>query len=219
MNNTTFAEEVKALPGGESLEMCYSCGTCTSQCMVQLKQEPEYNPRRLLRLVMMEMRAEAYANPTTWLCSACDLCYPACPQQIHISGVITAVKQIASQNGIKTPLATSVVNQQTCVACGLCVEVCPYDAISLQVVKVPYHGAVPVAVVESSLCMACGLCGAACRSNSIGIPEEYSDLDVSKIFGHGCSRKEPAYERHSHENSPFPMPLVLIFARRPSLGG
>jgi heterodisulfide reductase subunit A len=71
-----------------------------------------------------------------------------------------------------------VVNQQTCVACGLCVEVCPYDAISLQVVKVPYRGAVPVAVVESSLCMACGLCGAACRSNSIGIPEEYSDLDV-----------------------------------------
>ncbi len=178
MINTTFAEEVKALPGGESLEMCYSCGTCTSQCMVQLKQEPEYNPRRLLRMVMMEMRAEAYANPTTWLCSACDLCYPACPQQIHISGVITAVKQIASQNGIKTPLATSVVNQQTCVACGLCVEVCPYDAISLQVVKVPYRGAVSVAVVESSLCMACGLCGAACRSNSIGIPEEYSDLDV-----------------------------------------
>jgi len=60
---TTFAEEVKALPGGEALEMCYSCGTCTSKCMIQLKQEPEYNPRRLLRTGDDGMRPEAYTNP------------------------------------------------------------------------------------------------------------------------------------------------------------
>ena len=90
-----FAEEVKAIPGGEYLEMCFSCGTCVSKCMVQQKVEPDFNPRRLLKLVMMEMREEAYGSPTTWLCSSCDLCYPACPQKIHISGVITALKKIA----------------------------------------------------------------------------------------------------------------------------
>ena len=74
----TFADRVRAIPGGEHLEMCYSCGTCVSKCMIQQKIEPDYNPRRLLRMVMMGMENEAYASPTTWHCSECDLCYPAC---------------------------------------------------------------------------------------------------------------------------------------------
>ena len=74
--NNTFVEEVKAIPGGEFVELCYSCGTCVSKCMIQEKIEPEYNPRRLLRMVVMEMRDDACESPTTWLCSSCDLCYP-----------------------------------------------------------------------------------------------------------------------------------------------
>ncbi len=75
----TFADQVRAMPGGEHLEACFSCGTCVSKCMIQQKVEPEYNPRRLLRLVMMGLREEAFTSPTTWLCSACDLCYPSLP--------------------------------------------------------------------------------------------------------------------------------------------
>lgn len=174
----TFAEEVKSLPGGEYLELCYSCGTCVSKCMIQQKIEPEYNPRRLLRLAMLNMKEEAFDSPTTWLCSACDLCYAACPQEIHISGVINAVKALAIENGKSTQIKTSVVNQQTCVACGLCVQACPYDAISLVETKVPYRGMVQVAKVDPGRCMACGLCSAVCRSTSIGVPDNYSDADL-----------------------------------------
>ena len=105
-NTITFADQVRAIPGGENVEMCYSCGTCVSKCMIQQKLEPEYNPRRLLRQVMMDMQTEAFENPTTWLCSKCDLCYPACPQQIHISGVIGAVKQLAVEAGYTSTLPT-----------------------------------------------------------------------------------------------------------------
>ena len=59
----TFADQVRSIPGGEHLEMCYSCGTCVSKCMIQQKLEPEYNPRRLLRLVTMDMREEAFNKP------------------------------------------------------------------------------------------------------------------------------------------------------------
>lgn len=174
----SFAEQVKALPGGEFLELCYSCGTCVSKCMIQQKLEPEYNPRRLLRMVMMEMQEEAFDSPTTWLCSACDLCYPACPQKIHISGVITAVKKIAVENGKKSILETAVVDQQTCVACGMCVESCPYEAIKLVKKRVPYRGEIQVAQVDPGLCMACGVCSAVCRSTSIGVPNTYMDKDL-----------------------------------------
>lgn len=171
----SFADEVRAIPGGENLEMCYSCGTCTSKCMIQQKVDEQYNPRRLLRLVMMEMQKEAFDSSTTWLCSECDLCYPACPQKIHISGVITAVKKIAVQNGKHTILKTAIVNDQTCVGCGLCEQACPYNAITITEIKVPYRGLIQIAKVDAGLCMACGVCSAICRSTSIKIPEEYSD--------------------------------------------
>jgi len=133
----TFADQVRAIPGGEHLEMCYSCGTCVSKCLIQQKVEPEYNPRRLLRMVMMGLREEAFRSPTTWLCSACDLCYPSWPskrgtsrhwrpcrlmtQQIHISGVIGAVKQLAIEAGYESPLETVSVDETLCSGCGICV--------------------------------------------------------------------------------------------------
>ena len=166
----TFAGQVRAIPGGEYVDRCYSCGTCVSRCPVQQKLDEEYNPRRLLKMVMMEMREDAYEAHTTWLCSACDLCYPACPQEIHISGVITAVKKLAVEAGRQTFLGTALVNKLTCVACGLCVAACPYKAISLVESNVPNRGKLATAEVDAGLCMACGLCSAVCRSDSIELP-------------------------------------------------
>jgi heterodisulfide reductase subunit C len=175
----TFADQVRSIPGGELLERCYACGTCVSRCLIQQKLEPEYNPRRLLYMVIMGMREEAFESLTTWLCSACDLCYPACPQEIHISGVINAVKELTVEASYSSPLHTAQVNTKTCVACGLCVEVCPYDAIKLVEKNIPNRGKnITVAEVDSAHCMACGLCSSVCRSTSIGLTEEYCDLLV-----------------------------------------
>jgi len=171
----TFSGHVRAIPGGEHLELCYSCGTCVSQCMVQQKADLNYNPRRLIRKAVFDLDKESFEDVTTWLCSACDLCYPACPQEIHISGVILAVRELAIQAGKSTPVKTARVNEQTCVACGLCVEACPYKAIQLVDKKVPNRGLVSVSQVDAGKCMACGLCGAVCRSTSIGVEEDFSD--------------------------------------------
>lgn len=188
-SSITFADQVRSIPGGEFLEMCYSCGTCTSKCMIQQKLDLGYNPRRLLRLVMMEMKDEAFADTTTWLCSECDLCYPACPQKIHISGVITAVKSLAVSEGKKTTINTAVVDQQTCVGCGLCAESCPYEAITLVDTKVPYRGLIQIAKVDPGLCMSCGVCSAVCRSTSIRIPAEYSDETLMDYLWTGLIRQ------------------------------
>lgn len=177
----TFADQVRAIPGGENLDMCYSCGTCASRCLIQQKLEPEYNPRRLLHLVMLGKREEAFQSPTTWLCSACDLCYSACPQEIHISGVINAVRQLALEAGYKPVIQAARVNQKTCVGCGLCEQACPYDAITLAKVNVPFRGKdLNIAQVDADKCMGCGLCASVCRSTSI---ELVSPLDNEKFIG------------------------------------
>jgi len=168
----TFADRVRAIPGGEHLELCYSCGTCVSKCMIQQKVEPEYNPRRLLRLVMMGMEEEAFKSPSTWLCSACDLCYPACPQEIYISGVIGAVKQLAVEAGYESPLEAVSVDEDLCSGCGICVMACPYEALRLTEKEI--EGEMDTdrprsafSEVDSNKCMGCGICVAACPLGAI----------------------------------------------------
>jgi heterodisulfide reductase subunit C len=168
----SFSDQVRAIPGGEHLELCYSCGTCVSKCMIQQKIEPEYNPRRLLRLVTMDMRDEAFQSPTTWLCSACDLCHPACPQEIHISSVIGAIKQLAVEAGYESPLETVSVDNDLCSGCGICVLACPYEAPHLVEIEVQangngHHTTDRVSEVDANKCMGCGTCVAACPLGAI----------------------------------------------------
>lgn len=176
----TFADQVRALPGGDHLDMCYSCGTCVSKCMIQQKLEPEYNPRRLLRMVMMDMREEAFKNPTTWLCSACDLCYPACPQEIHISQVIGAIKQMAVEAGYTSPLETVSVDEALCSGCGICVMTCPYEAP--QLIEKEVNGVMDrFSEVDKEKCMGCGMCVAACPMGAIARPGVSNREIVSQI--------------------------------------
>jgi coenzyme F420-reducing hydrogenase delta subunit/NAD-dependent dihydropyrimidine dehydrogenase PreA subunit len=164
-----FADQVRAVPGGQHLDVCFACGTCVSKCMIQQKVEPQYNPRRLIRMVMLGMSEKAYENPTTWLCSACDLCYSACPQEIHISQVIAAVKTLAIEAGYTSPLDTVTVDETLCSGCGICVLACPYQAPRL--VEVNVNGdSDRVSLVDANKCMGCGTCVAACPLGAISRP-------------------------------------------------
>jgi coenzyme F420-reducing hydrogenase delta subunit/heterodisulfide reductase subunit C len=176
----TFADEVKAIPGGAHLELCYSCGTCVSKCMIQQKLEPKYNPRRLLRLVMLGKKEEAFKDPTTWLCSECDLCYQACPQEIHISQVIAAVKKLAVEAGYTSPLTPVEVDEELCSGCGICVLACPYEAPSLYEKEV--DGVLDrFSQVDANKCMRCGTCVAACPTGAIA-RKGISNTDITKQF-------------------------------------
>jgi heterodisulfide reductase subunit A len=57
------------------------------------------------------------------------------------------------------------VRELWCVGCGLCAEVCPYQAIEL-VERRPFQ---VVAQVNETLCKGCGLCAAACRSKALAL--------------------------------------------------
>jgi heterodisulfide reductase subunit C2 len=176
----TFVEQVKAIPGGEHVEVCYSCGTCVSKCLIQQKAEPDYNPRRLLRMVMMGMRDEAFESPTTWMCSECDLCYSSCPQEIHISGVIAAVKELAVEAGYKTPLETVSVDESLCSGCGICVMACPYEAPHL--IEKEVDGVMDrFSEVDAEKCMGCGICVAACPMGAIARPGVSNQEIVNQI--------------------------------------
>ena len=189
-----FAQEVLAEPGGEHLYRCYSCGTCASACLVR-RVDPDFNPRLILRMVMLGFRQKVLSSPITWLCSACDLCYPLCPQQIHISELMQAIRNIAIREGYEPPGPTAIVDQELCSGCGMCATACPYQGI--QLVPRPTPGGAPttatshkVAQVDKYTCMACGICAATCPTEAIRV-EEYSREKVAmRMQADGWLRSE-----------------------------
>ena len=168
----SFQDEVMAEPGGEHLQRCYSCGTCVSMCLVN-QTCPDFNPRRTMRMVMLDMRKETFTNPTIWHCSACDLCYPRCPQGIHISELMRAIKNVAVREGYQSPVPSAKVDEKSCSGCDVCEKACPYGALSL-VVKTVDGKERKISTVNENLCMACGICAAACPLSAITV-EQYSN--------------------------------------------
>jgi len=182
ITHRTFRDEILAEPGGEHLLRCYSCGTCASMCLVR-RVNPEFNPRRIFEMVMLDMRDEVLSSPVVWLCSACDLCYPRCPQEIHISELMQAIRAIAIREGHQPPGPSAVVDDVLCSGCGLCETACPYGAIELVFVSAPGNGKA-VAQVDNLVCMGCGICAASCPSEAIHI-EEVSREQIAIAMGAG----------------------------------
>ena len=169
-SNQGFAEEVMAEPGGEVLYRCYSCGTCASACLVR-RVTPKFNPRHILKMVVLGMREEVLSSSVPWLCSACDICYQRCPQGIHISDLMKAIRNIAIREGYEPPGPTAVVDEALCAGCGTCVTACPYETVKLTTVSTSDEHM--VAQVDRSLCMNCGICAAVCPSKAISV-EKFS---------------------------------------------
>ena len=59
---------------------------------------------------------------------------------------------------------SAVVNQEKCVGCGVCIEVCPAQAISLNLKR--------KAQVNSEKCIECGRCARECPNQAIELVQE-----------------------------------------------
>jgi coenzyme F420-reducing hydrogenase delta subunit/Pyruvate/2-oxoacid:ferredoxin oxidoreductase delta subunit len=184
----SFEKEVVAEPGGEHLYRCYSCGTCASACLVR-RVDPNFNPRQILQMVMLGMKEEVLSSSVVWLCSACDLCYSLCPQQIHISDLMKAIRNIAIREGYEPPGPIAVVDEELCSGCGMCATACPYEAIELVAAPASTNGHA-VAQVDKFWCMDCGVCAATCPSGAIRIEEFSREKVALRMQAGGWLRSE-----------------------------
>jgi heterodisulfide reductase subunit C len=97
-----FKYRVAEKPGGERVKSCFACGTCTASCPVR-EIDDRYNPRKIIRMVLLGLKDEVLGSDFIWLCSSCYSCFERCPQNVKITDLMTALKNLAVEAGHLPP--------------------------------------------------------------------------------------------------------------------
>ena len=96
--DSRFKYDVANHPGGDNIELCFACGTCTAGCPVSAVDD-EYNPRKIIRQVLLGMRKEVLSSPVIWRCVQCYSCSSKCPQNVKFRDVMRALREMAVAEG------------------------------------------------------------------------------------------------------------------------
>lgn len=93
-----FKKEIIETHGGENLNRCFQCGTCTSDCPIA-RFSDSYRPRTLIRMIQLGLRNRVLSSETLWLCAACFTCTDRCPQDVEVASVIRILRNAAVAQG------------------------------------------------------------------------------------------------------------------------
>lgn len=93
-SSPTFYQDVMHRLGGETLTLCYQCGTCASSCPVA-RLTKRFNPRTILKDAILGNKEKVLNDGSIWLCTSCFNCQERCPQEIEIADIIYALRNMA----------------------------------------------------------------------------------------------------------------------------
>jgi len=112
--NLAFSDVITSRLGGETITLCYQCGTCASSCPVA-RITPRFNPREVIKLSLLGEKDEVLSGDAIWLCCSCYNCQERCPQKVEIADVIYALRNIAVKEGnipnIYSEFAAGLINE------------------------------------------------------------------------------------------------------------
>lgn len=93
-----FRKKVNARPGGENLNLCYSCGSCTATCPIS-KLDNDFNPRLIIKQIQLGLEKEVLEGIEIWKCLQCHRCVAHCPQNVKFADVLRVLRELAVEQG------------------------------------------------------------------------------------------------------------------------
>ena len=94
------------------------------------------------------------------MCKGCMACAAECPRNLIVPVDYDKHTIIACASQAKGAVTVRGCTQG-CIGCGICVKICPHDAIKIEN---------NLAVIDYSICTECGLCAAVCPKKLIASP-------------------------------------------------
>ncbi|MEE4242248.1 MAG: (Fe-S)-binding protein [Desulfopila sp.] len=86
-SSPSFKEKaLELLPDGASFDACLTCGLCSSGCPASGLENMD--PRKFIRMAMLDMDDELAETPWVWLCTQCKRCMHVCPMSIDIAQLV-----------------------------------------------------------------------------------------------------------------------------------
>ncbi|MCL1895913.1 MAG: 4Fe-4S dicluster domain-containing protein [Clostridiales bacterium] len=95
---TGFKNEVLSTPGGANALNCFLCGSCTAGCPVN-EIDDGYNPRKIMRLILLDQKDELLSSKEIWKCNQCHACVSHCPQDVRFADVLRALRELSVEQG------------------------------------------------------------------------------------------------------------------------
>ncbi|MEE8373712.1 MAG: (Fe-S)-binding protein, partial [Dehalococcoidia bacterium] len=95
--------------GGDTLKVCYQCGTCTATCPWNLVRN--FLPRRMMHRAQLGLID--FGDEDIWTCATCGACAVRCPRGVEMIDVMRAMRKVVAEMGVaKVPdsLRVSVKN-------------------------------------------------------------------------------------------------------------
>ena len=94
----SLVRQIKNIPGGESINKCIQCGTCTGSCPVSYTMD--ITPREIIALYRAGDIETILSSRTIWICASCYACTVRCPQGILVTEILYALKRLAIEQEI-----------------------------------------------------------------------------------------------------------------------
>jgi len=96
----TFKDELRKTPGGANALNCLLCGSCTACCPVN-EVDDDYNPRKIMRMVLLDMEDDILKSDEIWKCNQCHACVAHCPQDVRFADIVRALRDISIEKGYR----------------------------------------------------------------------------------------------------------------------
>ena len=102
-----FIKQVREL-GGESLNKCFQCATCTIACPIAPEDSPF--PRKEMIAASWGLKDKLITSGDIWLCHECGDCSDLCPRDAKPGDVLSAIRSVAITEYARPKFLAKAVN-------------------------------------------------------------------------------------------------------------
>jgi len=93
-----FSKELQSLLDEEGMPHCYQCSRCTSACPSALGTGI-FNPRKIVLSLLLGEVPQMTVDDPVWMCVNCHSCEEACPKNVHVAGIMNALRNEGFKQG------------------------------------------------------------------------------------------------------------------------